>query len=131
MICRDFKKGLCHNQDCPRAHVLELTPEMIALLPHGKQRTPNVQVPVVDSERIRKSKVELCKLNLVGKCPLGSSCKYSHDLGTETPPSPSPQSATAAEPTRLPESLADTSAPPRTTHILPQKVTSYHYARSY
>ncbi len=44
MICRDYTKGLCRNQDCPRAHVLEVPPEMLAMLPQVKQRTPNVQV---------------------------------------------------------------------------------------
>ncbi|RPD65664.1 hypothetical protein L227DRAFT_218085 [Lentinus tigrinus ALCF2SS1-6] len=120
VICRNFQKGLCRNQDCPRAHVLDLSPDMIALLPLGKQRTPNVQVPAVVSESVRKSNVELCKLNLVGKCPHGTSCKYSHDLGTGDP-NPSPEPTPVAGSSRLPDPHLDTSVPSRVIHALPQK----------
>ncbi|KAI0711125.1 hypothetical protein C8T65DRAFT_184781 [Cerioporus squamosus] len=121
VICRDYKKGLCHNQDCPRAHVLDLPPEMLVLLPQAKQRTPNVQVAVDVHPSVRTSDVELCKLNLVGKCPRGNSCRYSHDLGPVDHRNPRPEPVAVAGPSRLPDPRASTPVPPRVNHALPQK----------
>ncbi len=73
------------------------------------------------------SNVELCKLNLVGKCPRGDSCKYSHQLGPVDPRSPSPTPDVLAGPSRSPDFRVDIPAPPSMIHGLPQKVLPYTF----
>ncbi|KAI0711330.1 hypothetical protein C8Q76DRAFT_54807 [Earliella scabrosa] len=106
-VCRLFLIGLCpYKDECFRAHIHTLSAEKLEMLPTegSKQRTPNVQVPVPVHPSREKEGPELCKLNLVGKCPKGDKCSYSHDLGPPITPSnvPAPDAAAAASVPRKP-----------------------------
>ncbi|KAI1798070.1 hypothetical protein LXA43DRAFT_7229 [Ganoderma leucocontextum] len=86
-VCRLYQTGQCPYGDCCfRTHTLALPIQVTALA--SASGMGKVKKPAPAPLPTHIGGVELCKLNLAGKCPRGDSCHYSHDF--ELPPSPEP-----------------------------------------
>ncbi|PIL27641.1 hypothetical protein GSI_10793 [Ganoderma sinense ZZ0214-1] len=76
-VCRLYQTGQClYGEKCYRTHTLELPVQVTALT--SSSGTEKAKKPAPAPLPTHIGGVELCKLNLAGKCPRGDGCHYLH-----------------------------------------------------